>query len=206
MAGSGLKRLPLPSLGMICFVSILQIGFLFQVSHGFGSIACRSCLSQKFGIVSIRDQTVKLYSSSAGESPKKKSHQKKDSESNKTVLDKNEKTGLNKKVSSPTRRKMDLTWCQRDECDIGDLREKVVGDHNTIIFDHPATGQVAYNWDGSESQGKETILPRVLILVKRNDDELLKVAADVSADSVFCQEGSMPLSTLSFTFTHLVAF
>ena len=187
MAGSGLKRLPLPSLGMVCFVSIIQIGFLFKISHGFSSIAGRSCLSrQKCSIVNIRHHTVKLYSSSAGESPKKKSHQQKDSESDKTILGKKEKTGLNKKVSPTIRRKMDLTWCQHDECDIGDLREKVVGDHNTIMFDHPATGQVAYNWNDSKSQGKETIVPRVLILVKRNDDELLKVAADVSFNSVIC--------------------
>lgn len=195
MAGSGLKRLPLPSLGMVCFVSIIQIGFLFKISHGFSSIAGRSCLSrQKCSIVNIRHHTVKLYSSSAGESPKKKSHQQKDSESDKTILGKKEKTGLNKKVSPTIRRKMDLTWCQHDECDIGDLREKVVGDHNTIMFDHPATGQVAYNWNDSKSQGKETIVPRVLILVKRNDDELLKVAADAVRDLTMTGEINVMVS------------
>ncbi len=75
-----------------------------------------------------------------------------------------------------SRRKMDLTWCAKESCEFDELREKVVGDHNSIIFDHPATGQVAYWWE-EDSGKKKTKLPTVLILVKRNDDELLKVAA-----------------------------
>ena len=75
------------------------------------------------------------------------------------------------------RRKMNLSWCSRDDCHVGELREKVVGQHNEIKFLHPATGQVAYQW--SDEHAKKTTTT-VLILVKRNDDELLKVAADVS--------------------------
>ena len=76
------------------------------------------------------------------------------------------------------RRKMNLSWCSRDDCHVGELREKVVGQHNEIKFLHPATGQVAYQW--SDEHAKKTTTT-VLILVKRNDDELLKVAADVSS-------------------------
>jgi len=75
------------------------------------------------------------------------------------------------------RRKMDLSWCTRDDCHVGDLREKVVGQHNEIKFLHPATGQVAYQWSNEHAKNATT---SVLILVKRDDDELLKVAADVS--------------------------
>jgi len=73
---------------------------------------------------------------------------------------------------------MELSWCGRDTCqfDEKELREKVVGKHNEIMFDHPATGQVAYNWGHDD-----VFIPAVLILVKRNDDELLQVAADVSS-------------------------
>lgn len=73
------------------------------------------------------------------------------------------------------RRKMDLSWCTRDDCHVGDLREKVVGQHNEIKFLHPATGQVAYQWSNEHAKNATT---SVLILVKRDDDELLKVAAD----------------------------
>jgi len=74
------------------------------------------------------------------------------------------------------RRRLNLSWCSRDDCYVEELREKVVGQHNEIKFEHPATGQVAYQWS-NENVKKPT--PRVLILVKRNDDELLQVAADV---------------------------
>ena len=91
---------------------------------------------------------------------------------------------------SPERMQMDLFWCGREECKTEELREKVVGKHNEIMFDHPATGQVAYKWNTQKTNGahgKNIQTPRVLILVKRNDDELLKAAADVS----FC-DGSIP--------------
>ncbi len=86
------------------------------------------------------------------------------------------------------RRKMELSWCGRDSCTFFDegLREKVVGEHNEIIFDSPATGQVAYQWADVPQQNEQQdsnrwniTLSKVLILVKRNDDELLKAASEV---------------------------
>ena len=85
------------------------------------------------------------------------------------------------------RRKMELGWCGRDSCSVDEsIREKVYGEFNQIEFDHPATGQVTYNWRevGKEEEGADDTVyatPSVLILVKRSDDELLKVAADVSS-------------------------
>mmetsp|Transcript_22550 Transcript_22550/g.50017 ORF Transcript_22550/g.50017 Transcript_22550/m.50017 type:complete len:527 (+) Transcript_22550:246-1826(+) len=59
------------------------------------------------------------------------------------------KTKNGGKASSADRennRKMDLMWCQSDRCqDV--VRERVVGNHNTIVFNGPATGQVAYRWN-----------------------------------------------------------
>ncbi len=87
---------------------------------------------------------------------------------------------------APKRIGMDLFWCGREECRTEELREKVIGDHNLILFDHPATGQVAYSYraEKATANGAKVYTPRVLILVKRNDDELLKVAADVSEKGV----------------------
>ncbi|VEU33963.1 unnamed protein product [Pseudo-nitzschia multistriata] len=101
-------------------------------------------------------------------------------------------------------RKMDLMWCQSDRCQ-DSLRERVVGDHNTIVFNGPATGQVAYRWNKkaypisksseskshSSSSSKENTpnktppfatpvrskIASVLLLVKRDDDDLLQIAA-----------------------------
>lgn len=84
--------------------------------------------------------------------------------------------------TSPARTEMDLFWCGREECQLEGLREKVVGNNNQIQFGHPATGQVAYGWKQESTKGNEVYIPRVLLLIKRNDDELLKVAADVSDD------------------------
>ena len=101
------------------------------------------------------------------------------------------------------KRKMDLLWCQSDRCQES-VRERVVGDHNTIIFNGPATGQIAYRWnrkahpiDREESstssaknnEGKTTTttsdtgpsplsgIASVLLLVKRDDEDLLEIAA-----------------------------
>lgn len=107
------------------------------------------------------------------------------------------------KVDNSNDRKMDLMWCQNDRCkDV--VRERVVGDHNTIVFNGPATGQVAYRWNkkaypisssNSESNSslstKETGIGKrqpsetsssskiasVLLLVKRDDEELIKITA-----------------------------
>lgn len=97
-------------------------------------------------------------------------------------------------ASGPDRTEMELFWCGREECRTEALREKVVGDHNEILFDHPATGQVAYTYtkqgsvNGEKANGekKDVYVPKVLFLIRRNDDKLLKYAADVSASvSVF---------------------
>lgn len=102
------------------------------------------------------------------------------------------RTKKGKKVESRKDRKMDLMWCQSDRCqDV--VRERVVGDHNTIVFNGPATGQVAYRWnqkafpiDKSDPKsieqhpsGKSSLskIASVLLLVKRDDEELLKIVA-----------------------------
>ena len=102
--------------------------------------------------------------------------------------DNSSKSGASSNILQSQRRKMDLSWCGRDNCLEEGLREKVVGKDNNIIFNHPATGQVAYRWhddddrevtNGDEHISKKKIsVPRVLMLVKRNDDKLLQVAAD----------------------------
>ncbi|MGK3745471.1 MAG: NAD kinase [Bacillariaceae sp.] len=99
------------------------------------------------------------------------------------------------------KRKMDLMWCQSDRCQEV-VRERVVGDHNTIIFNGPATGQVAYRWnrlahpidreESSSSSAKNNDgetdisstgpspssgIASVLLLVKRDDEDLLEIAA-----------------------------
>jgi hypothetical protein len=97
------------------------------------------------------------------------------------------KSKSSKKPVVERRRKMELGWCGRDSCSVDEsIREKVYGDFNQIEFDQPATGQVTYSWkEDSNEEGEGTgdsihATPSVLILVKRSDDELLKVAADVS--------------------------
>jgi len=84
------------------------------------------------------------------------------------------------------RRKMELSWCGRNDCTGGNrIREKVVGEHNHVEFEGPATGQVMYEWAPAvdtrgemEEEKTVTAPPSVLLIVKRGDDELLKVAAD----------------------------
>ena len=97
------------------------------------------------------------------------------------------------KVDSRKDRKMDLMWCQSDRCQEV-VRERVVGDHNTIVFNGPATGQVAYRWNqeahpinkldsqsSEESPSTKSSLSKiasVLLLVKRDDEDLLKITAE----------------------------
>jgi len=82
----------------------------------------------------------------------------------------------------PTKRKMELTWCNADACH-ETIREKVVGDHNHMELTAPATGQVAYSFvhDTSTSANGEgtSYSPAVLILVKPDDDDLVPVAVEV---------------------------
>jgi NAD kinase len=91
--------------------------------------------------------------------------------------------GVNATASASTtpkkKRKMDLVWCTNEYCK-DSVRERVVGDHNQIILNGPATGQVAYNWNGSPALKEEREFPTtcaVLLLVKPNDEELMQVAA-----------------------------
>lgn len=98
------------------------------------------------------------------------------------------------------RRKMELAWCGRESCTLFEegLREKVVGEHNEILFESPATGQVTYRWmkednpNGGQSRDNSTnvILARVLLLIKWHDDELLQVASEVRImmllDQLYC--------------------
>lgn len=75
-------------------------------------------------------------------------------------------------------------WCDRDKCkDV--VRERVVGRHNQIILNGPATGQVAYKWRDADSKGSNlstesdpTTQASVLILVKP-DDRLYQEAAQI---------------------------
>jgi hypothetical protein len=85
-----------------------------------------------------------------------------------------------------SRRPMALMWCGTEFCK-DTIRERVVGDRNQIVLAGPATGQVAFWWmDSTEdpkaqrraSSAKPTSEPSVLILVKQNDDELMKIAAE----------------------------
>ena len=87
-------------------------------------------------------------------------------------------------------KKLGLMWCAEEFCKDA-VRERVSGDHNQIILDGPATGQVAYYWKPDVSpaykkaNGKEeasatkmdTTEPSILLLVKPNDVDLIRVAA-----------------------------
>lgn len=105
------------------------------------------------------------------------------------------------------KRQMNLMWCSRENCkDV--VRERVVGEHNQIILNGPATGQVAYRWsstatvpsptsassstkESSKSESSTTsttadekatipnvTLSSVLLLIKPNDEELIRLAAE----------------------------
>lgn len=92
---------------------------------------------------------------------------------------------------SPQKKRMGLMWCAEQYCKDA-VRERVLGKHNQIVLDGPATGQVAYYWcptqeqsqpkDSSKSDGESNNgIPiselSILLLVRPNDDELLGVAA-----------------------------
>jgi NAD kinase len=83
------------------------------------------------------------------------------------------------------KRKIALTYCNHDSC-ITAIREQVVGEHNHMELVGPATGQVVYSWEkyvqtsSSISTGviDTASPPAVLMLVKRDERELTKVAAN----------------------------
>ena len=74
---------------------------------------------------------------------------------------------------------MNLMWCDRDKCKEV-VRERLVGNHNQIILNGPATGQVAYQWKEEEgtSSDSSSVKASILLLVKP-DDRLYQVAAEV---------------------------
>lgn len=95
-------------------------------------------------------------------------------------------------------KKLGLMWCAEEFCKDA-VRERVSGEHNQIILDGPATGQVAYYWkpeegqnanankkrngtekkDSTSQQSKRKVTePSILLLVKPNDNDLYKVAAE----------------------------
>jgi NAD kinase len=100
--------------------------------------------------------------------------------------------------SSSSPRQMKLMWCQSDRC-VDVVRERVVGEHNSIILNGPATGQVAYRWnrkvaaatvsippnantnndhnDDVQPTTKPPIVSSILLLVKAGDEALLQIAA-----------------------------
>ena len=122
-----------------------------------------------------------------------------DESTNQNVHDHADQTHIHKTIDGKEythshhrpRRKMELSWCGRNACSEGTIRERIVGTHNHVEFEGPATGQVMYEWAetpssqagvNTEAQLDETrgsvAPPSVLLLVKRGDDKLLKVAAE----------------------------
>jgi NAD kinase len=90
------------------------------------------------------------------------------------------------------RKRLGLMWCAASYCKDA-IRERVRGNHNQIVLDGPATGQVAYYWkrddnplspstnknDGLDISMEAAITqPSVLLLVKPNDESLIEVAAN----------------------------
>jgi NAD kinase len=107
----------------------------------------------------------------------------------------NEDILMEKKQEKPPRsmpmKRLGLMWCSASYCKDA-VRERVQG-NNQIILDGPATGQVAYYWKRNDSpvsistnkkDGLEISMeaaatqPSVLLLVKPNDESLIKVAAN----------------------------
>jgi NAD kinase len=87
----------------------------------------------------------------------------------------------NSSTSALPERRINLMWCDSESCtDV--VRERVVGDHNQIILNGPATGQVAYRWDRvSDVKGSERspiTHASVLLLVKPQDESLIAQAAE----------------------------
>jgi NAD kinase len=92
-------------------------------------------------------------------------------------------------IPRPIRKQMKVTWCDQLSCHISSIRETVSGPNNHISFQGPATGQVMYCWSNdkatplvNDNENREIWKERsqvasVLLLVKKNDDELLAFAA-----------------------------
>jgi hypothetical protein len=106
-------------------------------------------------------------------------------------------------IPTPRRKKMEVAWCDSEGCRSTAIRETVSGQHNSIAFDGPATGQVTYRWETALQEDEEegtndimedkqslkqhkeepwTELTSVLLLVKRDDDDLMAFAAGVAKE------------------------
>jgi len=65
------------------------------------------------------------------------------------------------------------------------IRQRVIGKHNQIVLQGPATGQVAYQWNqqaqprSPAGERAATTISSVLLLVRPNDTDLIKKTADV---------------------------
>lgn len=94
-------------------------------------------------------------------------------------------------LSTLPTRKMNLMWCQSDRC-VDVVRERVIGEHNSIVYNGPATGQVAYRWNrkaasippvegdrrGDGSNPRPATVSSILLLVRAGDEALLRIAAE----------------------------
>jgi NAD kinase len=94
--------------------------------------------------------------------------------------DKVDGSATNSSTLALPERRINLMWCNSESCtDV--VRERVVGDHNQIILNGPATGQVAYRWsrasDVKVSERSLVTHASVLLLVKPQDEGLLADAA-----------------------------
>ena len=75
-------------------------------------------------------------------------------------------------------------FCDGDICKDA-VRQRVIGKHNQIILSGPATGQVAYTWSqdftatSNKGERSKVTLSSVLLLVRPNDEDLIKKAAEV---------------------------
>ena len=108
--------------------------------------------------------------------------------SNPSVSSSSSSLKANKKIQKKEeKKKMELTWCTRETgCVVDKIRESVEGPYNHIYFQGPATGQVTYHWETpipelektTAAPKKKQKTPSVLMLIKRDDKELLNVAAE----------------------------
>jgi hypothetical protein len=76
----------------------------------------------------------------------------------------------------PNSRRINLTWCNKVSCRNASMIREIVGEQNQISFRGSATGQVMFSWDRTDNR---TYIPRVLLLVKKNDESLIELARKV---------------------------
>lgn len=84
---------------------------------------------------------------------------------------------LNEESEEKKQQKLELTWCDRSECFVGNTIRETVTNENEITFQGPATGQVTYNWIRNHKKSEKDD-KYVLLLVKKNDPDLIATAAE----------------------------